>query len=207
MKQLLEKSEAFEVMLIRQLGLIELRHESEPLKATACMSAAFLSIEHASMIRLAFSAGAANSAVVLIRVQYEALVRGAWLLYSATDLQVGKLSDSLSLESEQAAKNLPSVADMLKALETDAPAGLIAPLKIFQLVSRNALNSFVHCGIHALNRSSHGFPEALSVQLIRNSNGLMHMSYRLLANLTQSPEAMKRVFDTYRHFSDCLPTV
>jgi len=48
-----------------------------------------------------------------LRLQFEAVARAMWLLYVASELAVNKLTDRLSVETEQAAKNLPTVNQML----------------------------------------------------------------------------------------------
>lgn len=58
----------------------------------------------------------ANSAVGLMRIQFEALMRAAWLLYAAPEATIVKLLSPLTLDSEKAAKNLPGVNEMLEGL-------------------------------------------------------------------------------------------
>lgn len=111
----------------------------------------------------------------------------------------------LDSDSEQGAKNLPGPADMLKALVREAPVGLTKPLQEFEAISIKALNSFVHGGIHPLNRIAEGFPQTLGIQIVRNSNGLMHMAYRLLSSLSGSQEQMNQMTRMYGNYQDCLP--
>ena len=42
-----------------------------------------------------------------------------------------------------------------------------------------ALNSYVHAGLHPNARLTGGFFEALAQQLVLNSNGLLHLAYRI----------------------------
>ena len=205
LEKLLERSQAFEGALSTLLGQDGLRLFEESPKVLACAGACALSIEHAGTVRLSFAAGAPNSGTALLRLQFEALLRGAWLLHAATDQQAAKLTRSLDSEAEQLAKNMPGAVDMIEALGRKAPAGLVLPLQQFQSVSLKALNSFVHSGIHPLRRVSEGFPQALGEQIVRNSNGLMHFGYRLLASLCGSQDLMNQTTRIYREFEDCLP--
>jgi hypothetical protein len=202
---LLLRTEAFESSLVAcfpdtgvALADATTRHD---LCATACM----LSIEHASVLRTAFGAVAPNSGAALLRLQFEALLRAAWLLYSANPNQVEKLAQVLNLEAEQAAKNMPTYMEMLNAVAKQAPAGLSAPLVEFNQYSRHALNSFVHSGIHPLRRAKEGFPVALAGRLVLMSNGLLHFAYRMLAILSGSKYRLDKVTDMYMEFKDCLP--
>lgn len=209
MNKLLLRSDEFEkaINTILGAGVIELFDETPKLRV--CAHACLLSLEHARSVRILFSADAPHSASALLRLQYEALLRAAWVLYAASDLQITKLDAPLDANSELAVNNLPGALEMQKALEAKAPVGLTQPLTEFRTVAMKGLNSFVHGGIHPLRRISQGFPEALGLQLVRNSNGLMHFSYRMLASLTGSQHLMNLTTHIYGKFQDCfrLPTV
>jgi hypothetical protein len=131
--------------------------------------------------------------------------RCATWVSSASDNQVDKLSRTLDLEAEQAAKNLPGYLEMLETVLNRAPPGLSAPLAEFNQYSRHALNSFVHSGIHPLRRARDGFPVVMAATLVRFSNGLAHFAYRMLANLSGSQRRMDRVTHLYVDFKDCVP--
>ena len=202
---LLERSEAFEEAIADCFPagrfVLALANQQHELVATACT----LCIEHASVLRAAFAIAAPNSGSAVLRLQYEALLRAAWLLYAATPAHIDKLARALDLEAEQAAKNLPGYIDMLDAVLKKAPQGLSAPIAEFNQYSRHALNSFVHSGIHPLRRARDGYPEDMAATLLRFSNGLMHFAYRMLASLSGSPRRMDRVTNLYKEFTDCVP--
>src|ERR1039458_4660534 len=139
----------------------------------------------------------AKPGAALLRLQYEALLRAAWLLYAANPNQLEKLARTLNLEAEQAAKNLPGYLDMLDALNKHAPEGLSAPLSEFNQYSRHALNSFVHGGIHPLRRAQDGFPVELAARVVVMSNGLLHFAYRVLAVLSGSKPRLDKVTHLY----------
>lgn len=173
-------------------------------------AAAQLSFEHAHALRVLFEAGAPNSASAMLRLQYEALLRSAWLLYGATDARRAKASAPLAAEASQAAKNLRSAEDMLHDLERALRAspqlrGLVQPLREIREASWQAMNSFVHAGLHPLTRANAGFPTQLAVTLVWNSNGMLHIAGRILARLTGSWEVASAVEQSYLGFQDCLP--
>lgn len=203
---LLERSEAFEEAITAcfpetgyVLAAYEQKHE---LVATACI----LCIEHASALRAAFAVAAPNSGAAILRLQYEALLRAAWLLYAASPAHIDKLAQALDMEAEQAARNLPGYMEMLEAIVNKAPEGLAAPMAEFNQYSRHALNSFVHSGIHPLRRAQEGFPPEMTSTIVRFSNGLMHFAYRMLASLSGSQRRMDRVTGVYLAFPDCVPS-
>ena len=168
-------------------------------------SACHLCIEHASVVKEAFVIDAPNSASGVLRMQYEPLLRATWLIFVATPAHIGKLSPDLTPEAELAAKNLPSSGEMLAKVLEVAPPGLTVHLAEFNQYSRHALNSYVHSGIHPLSCIRDGFPEEMLLTLLRISNGLMHIAYRLLAMLTGSQRRMDRVTHLYERFTDCCP--
>jgi hypothetical protein len=111
-----------------------------------------------------------------------------------------KLDARLDNESQRLAEKLPRLQDMLAAIERDAPKGLSAPLMEFNVYHRQALNSFVHGGIHALRRRQSGFPVELGIQLVTMSNALLHLAYRILADLGGGAR-MHEVTDLYRQYT------
>ena len=66
------------------------------LVATACS----LCIEHAAVLRAAFAIAAPNSGSAVLRLQYEALLRAAWLVCDPSPDQVTKLATALDLETK-----------------------------------------------------------------------------------------------------------
>jgi hypothetical protein len=142
-----------------------------------------------------------------IQFQYEALVRGAWWLFAAEDEAVALANEPLAEHSDAGGRKWPGAPVMLHALEGTAPTGLTAPLRQFHAVAWSGLNSYVHAGIHPLQRRLEGFPESLARQMLQNSNGLLHLAYRLLASLTGSQDALIMVTQLWERHRACLPEV
>ncbi|WP_427913901.1 DUF6988 family protein [Ramlibacter sp. MMS24-I3-19] len=189
--------------------------EDLPITASAhfpAATAAALSLEHAGALRLLFSAGAPQSACALLRLQYEALLRGAWLIYAAPAAASEKLSASLEPDSQQAAKNVAGAKTMLEQLQKSLEAnpallGLVKPLAEIRDVSWDAMNSFVHAGLHPLVRTSEGFPHELAANVVRQSNAMQHMAARLLARLSDDSSGLipRRVDSVWMQYEGCLP--
>lgn len=106
----LERSAEFLEALMEQIAAAE-DFGGEDDRQEAAIAAAEVAIEHGTALSALFDIGMANSAVALLRLQYEALLRSAWLLYAATDIQVEKASAPLTRESATAAKNLPNAEE------------------------------------------------------------------------------------------------
>jgi hypothetical protein len=206
LSSLLDRSDEFEV------ALVECFPDTDPMlvyperHCGLALASILLSLEHASVLRSAFALAAPNSAASLLRMQFETLVRAAWLLFAAAPEQIAKLDVALDHDSQKLAEKLPRLHEMLAAVERDAPRGLSMSLVEFNHCHRQPLNSFVHGGIHALRRRQGGFPVELAIQLVTMSNALLHLAYRMLADLGGAVR-MNDVTNLYRQFSDCLPAV
>jgi hypothetical protein len=164
-----------------------------------------LSLEHWSAARALLRAGILPSALVVHRAQFEALVRSIWLAYAASEEQVAKLNADLNLESEQAAKNLPQVSDMLGILERKGPQHAFEALSRFKENSWKALNSYVHAGIHPLRRHSDGYPVKLIHDVLRNTNGLGFMSCMQAVVLSGKQPLQRTLLDIAAQHSGCMP--
>lgn len=210
LEQLLDLSDRFSEHLASFLKEL-------PITAAAHLpaaSAATLSLEHAGALRLLFSAGAAQSACALLRLQYEALLRGAWLIYAAPAAASEKLAASLGPESQQAARNMAGAKTMLEQLQramdsNPALTGLVKPLAEIRDASWDAMNSFVHAGLHPLARTSQGFPRELAANVVRQSNAMQHMAARLLARLSDDSSGFvaRQVDKAWMQHERCLPMV
>lgn len=75
----------------------------------------------------------------------------------------------------------------------------------FKEVTLNALNSYVHAGLHALNRHVDGVPRHLAIQLQKNSSGLLTMTGMTLAILTGDPAVTRELGLLQHTYLDCLP--
>lgn len=206
----LERSHAFADRLHSEIESAE--SAVGGVRAEAAVAASELALEHAHALRVLFEAGTPNSAVGLLRLQYESLLRAAWLLYVATESQLGKLSARLTPASAAAAKNIPGANEMLDSLEkqlNSAPQlrGLVAPLRELRDSAWVPMNAFVHGGLHAIARTKDGFPVELAINVLKLSNGMLHLTGRLLAVLTGSAEVMCRVDLAFRTFEDVLPVI
>lgn len=164
-----------------------------------------VSFEHSESAKMLIAAGNFTSALGLVRLQYEAFVRAIWLYFAASDIAVSKLMAELTNENSKKAEKLPMLSDMLKSLEGKAPKVALDQLLEFKEYSWKPLSSYIHGGIHAINRHSLGYPETLLIQALKASNGISVMVGMLLVIISrdrsQSGTMRKLQFD----YQDCLP--
>ncbi|MHA3115254.1 hypothetical protein E0H86_05955 [Acinetobacter sp. ANC 4635] len=181
---------------------------AQSLRFKAADSLGFISIEHSASLRFLIAKAKCNtSAFALFRLQYEALVKALWAFYIASEEHLELIVGELSKEqAEKNNKKLPSISKMLQQLETgETPAHhTILQLIKFKEISWDALNSYVHSGLHAVNRNMNGYPAELVLPVIRQSNNLMYMAAHLLAILTGSSLIVEQVKLAKQNFLDCL---
>ena len=168
---------------------------------TACS----LSLEHWHAVRALLELGLLPSALVVHRAQFEALVRSLWLTFAARDEDVAKLNATLDLESEQAAKNMPTVPLMMQSIKEKAPANAYAALNQFKEHNWKALNSYTHAGIHPLRRHADGYPTGLIHSVLCNANGVGVMSCMQAVALSGAQPLQKQVIEIASRYPHCMP--
>jgi hypothetical protein len=138
-------------------------------------------------------------------LQYEAFVRALWVFYSATDIAVSKLMTELNAENARKSQKLPMLSVMLKKLEGQAPQIVLDQLLEFKEYSWKPLSSYIHGGIHAIQRHSKGYPEHLLIQTVKASNGVSLMAAMFLIILDNDISKKELMPMIQREFRDCLP--
>lgn len=200
-EHIFEQSEALAADVTQAIAL-PLYDDSERLRVSDLLCS--LAVEHSASARALLQAGLLPSALVIHRAQFEAVLRSIWTLYAASDAQLGKLAAELTVDSEQAAKNLPSASAMMEELAKKAPAGAYAPLHEFKTHNWQALNSYVHAGIHPIRRHMNGYPGGLILQALLNVNGLFVLAAMQAAILTGVPNLQREVLAAAARYSAVL---
>jgi hypothetical protein len=198
----LEESGAFAEEL---LALVDLPLCNKSERVAVADVACSLAFEHWHSLRLLLQARLLPSALVVHRSQFEAVLRSVWLTYAASDAEVSKLTASLDLESEQAAKNIAAAQLMMEALARSGPKEAHAALARFKDNSWKALNSYAHAGIHPLRRHADGYPEPLMRSVLCNANGLAVMSAMQAAVLSGAQPLQREVLQLATRHASCMP--
>lgn len=177
--------------------------ESEKLRSSMVMCN--ISFEHAESAKMLIASGNFTSATGLVRLQYESLVRAMWLLYAASEAAISKLMCELTAVSANRANKLPMLSEMLEKLEGKAPTEALSMLLEFKEYSWKPLSSFIHGGIHAINRHSKGYPIPLLEQVLKMSNGVSVMVAMLLVILHGGGQQVGKLPKIQKKFASCLP--
>lgn len=202
LNRVIARSEEFEAELFK---LLQSTPFADNNKSTAIIAMCDIAREHAVSLRELTKLRLPTSAIALLRLQYEAVVKAIWLLYAASDGAIEKLVAPLTPDSERMANNgAPSFSEMMKDIEKKGAPGVHKHLSGFRDYHWKPLNSFVHSGIHAVNRNKDGYPVALLYSAIRQSNNLTHMSAIALACLFDDPDFVMLVMLLYKKYADCF---
>lgn len=198
---LLKQSDAF------QEGLVEVLNATQAEESSRIASVWPLVVvvhEHCAAIRLLIEAGLGASALSLLRVFYDAVVRQMWAGYCATHAQLERLTADMSPEALQSSMGLPSTSEMLDDLEKRGPNGLHTLLNEFKAQSSKPLNSVVHSGLHAIHLANMGLFIPVAGQVIKQTNNLLHMSGLQAAEIAQCQQSMDLVGSMYKQYRDCF---
>ena len=100
MDKLLLRSSEFENYVLNVLSY-PLYDNSQRVKVSRIMCS--VSLEHAESFKILLASRNFTSAIGLLRLQFECLVRGMWILYVATDCAVSKLTAELNEKNQKRA--------------------------------------------------------------------------------------------------------
>lgn len=173
------------------------------------MKSALLSTEYGAAASVLISGQFYAPGYTLLRTQFETLVRGIWFMYAAEELWIEKLSQPLTAETAEVAKDALMVDKMMKGLRASesAPSALLDQLEDCRDLMWKALNSYSHGGFHPLARFQAGYPPRLSYDVLRNSNALVALAMQLAAIVTGNRQNMTPVRTLHTDFADCLPII
>lgn len=173
-------------------------------RSRAAEGLCLLVIEHAMSIQSLIDA-CPTSAISLVRPQFEGLVRAVWAKHAASDVDLDRLLAPLGIQSQQAAKKLPGVPEMISCLEKSGPRGAAALLARARLRLGDGLNSYIHGGIHPFARMRDGYPIRFLVDMQKNSNALSILTLIVLGEISLDPEVPEFIAVLHQEFDDVLP--
>lgn len=207
-EHLLNRSHQLEIELISPSIDLDLYDDSQRLLAVA--SLAMLSVEHSAGVRYLFKTKCLASAFALFRLQYEALVKSLWVFYISKDEDIDSIVGEL--EEARITKNKKVFPPISKMLEQLLSANTPAHSHVLSLVelkdySWDAMNSFVHSGLHAVRRNITGYPTELINTIIKQSNNLLYLSAYLKAIITGNPNAINGVSIARQRYMSCFQLV
>lgn len=202
LEDLLNRCEAFDAELGEFLAGLQL---VDVPKTLLTISMCDLVLEHGQSLRILVRHGHLASAIALLRVQLDAVIRVVWVHFAADDQWV---QEAMTFQPQGPFKdpthNL-TMTDLLDGIERDAPAELHRQLAEFKNAAWPALNSYVHSGIWPVAQRLAGDEIRGAIQTLRNSCGLTGMAAMIVATYTgTSVQTVSMKLLQLRH-KDCLP--
>jgi len=144
------------------------------------------------------------SAVSIVRLQAEAVLRGVWILFAASDGWIQKFSSDPKLPQKEPAE-FPRVFEMLNDLP-NSPADPILHQSLQGLkdLAWDSLNSYTHGGLRLVRRALEGFDDDLLLWMLRTANSLTYIAAQLLAFIAKDAVGSKKLFEIRMSMTDCL---
>jgi hypothetical protein len=162
-------------------------------------------VQHGISIVLLVQANQLASASVLLRAQFEALVRALWLHFVANDEWAEKYLAKVQADPHKDPGNSRNMDEMLKDLATKAPRGIASKLQPLKDAAWGPLNSYVHSGIHPIVHQHTGVSAEFALATLLNANGLTGMAAMLAAETLGDQQKVLSILDAQLAHLDCLP--
>jgi hypothetical protein len=164
-----------------------------------------LAIEHGVSICLIVGARNLASANVLLRAQFEAVTRGLWLTYVATQDWFERYIDAVRANPTKHPNQAPDMDKMLAGISQSAPPVIAPQLMSLKVQTWGVLNSFVHAGIHPTTLIQTGYPLDAAIGTVSNANALTTMAFATMAAHANRQNVMHRLSELQLGYRDCLP--
>jgi len=169
-------------------------------RSVICVMCFDLAIEHHAAIFQLFESGLRGSMFALLRIQFEALVRGQYFQFCATENQM-----ELFRKDKDFVKNL---GEMITATEGKI-GDKLGVLSNFKKKSYTFMNSFTHTGYQHLTRrmdqegkfGAVNYPDQEVLQVLQTSRSFALLSYAGLATLGGDKKFVEEYLEKCKEFS------
>ncbi len=184
-------------------ALLEKGWNASSQRLRICFALCKAAAEHAISQRVLIEAGLHGTALGLIRLQFEAVVRAAWILHGAKDDWLVKFSTPVP-EGDFSEPHLgPPIPSMLDAIEPYAPQAVIEFRRLHMTVK--VMHSFVHGGAHLVVHALRGYPPEKMVAVLQNRNLLSLMLTNVIVIASQQPNLKGTVGRLGLAHAGCMP--
>ena len=162
----------------------------------------YISFEHGIGVNTLLTVELATQAMILLRSQFEAVVRAYWILFIASNQKISKLTFEYTFEEQFESDNYPMVSEMLEKLSNAnlEAKPIIEHFLAFKKYHLKQLNSLVHTGKQAFIRDEMGYEEDMLWDLMRQSNNLVTAAAQIMLKHTVPDKQMfiNYLIDKYR---------
>lgn len=205
---MLERTDLFHEAISKVLGNLP-RDSSTRGKLTTLFLA--LAERHWLSHRVLMASGLTHSAIPLMRLQFEATVKGFWVKFAAREAWIEKVATQETRDGRPVEPKWKSIAELLDDLGKTAHPLIGVQLAEFRDSNLRPLHAFIHSGVLALSTLSGGLPESFCCELVRIANGLSSLSATLIAEMssetTGDADARYALLQAQLDHLDCLPAI
>lgn len=164
-----------------------------------------ISFDHGVGVNGLLAIGLPIQAMILLRSQFEAVVKAYWIQFLASNHKVSKLKFSYTFEEQFESDTSPSLSEMLDKLNTAnlEAQPVIQHLCDFKKYHLKQLHSFVHNGKQSFTRDELGFSDEIIITLMRQSNNLITVAAQLMLKHT-IPDKQKYIGYLIEKYRSCF---
>ena len=184
-------------------ALLEKGWNASSQRARICFALCKAATEHAISQRVLIEAGLHGTALGLIRLQFETVVRAAWTLHGAKDDWLLKFSTPVPDGDFNEPHLGPPIPSMLDAIEPYAQQAVIEFRRLHMTVK--VMHSFVHGGAHLVVHALRGYPPEKLVAVLQNRNLLALMLTNVIVIASQQPNLKGTVGQLGVAHAGCMP--
>lgn len=201
--ELLRIVAACEAMDLDVRALLESGWNTSSQRQVICMAYCKAAVVHAISQRVLIENGLHGSALSLIRLHFETVVRAAWVLHGAKDEWLTQFSAPVAPGDLSEPQMGPPIPAMLDAIAAAAPEAAFELRRLNETVK--VMHSFVHGGVHMVVHALRGFPPKNLVTVLQNRNLLSLMLCNVIVIASQNPGLQGAVRGLMERHAGCMP--
>lgn len=201
---ILEKSKK----IARDINLL-LQDAKQPATKRGLITVALcqVAIEHTSSQRILIETNHHVSALALVRLTFESLVRSIWIHHCASDDWIKQLTSPM--EPGQLSEPImgPPMESMLQSIDKAAPLYIGQMLRELKDGTWQPMNSYVHGGLRAIAQILSVSTPQQMISVLRNANGLALMAANVYVVACDDKSLAGRINKIQFENLDCLPPI
>jgi hypothetical protein len=185
------------------LALLQTGWNTTSRRSTVSMAFCRAALEHAVAQRLLIDAGLSGTALSLVRLQFESLVRAAWVLHAAKEDWLDKFTSPVPPGDTSEPQMGPPIPAMIDAIEAAAGPSAKELRRLHGTIK--VMHSFVHGGVHMVAHALQGYPEEKLMAVMQNRNLMSLMLANVIVIGSQDPRIVGSVQRLSAVHSACMP--